>query len=214
MDYVQTAPRESSSAADQKFQVVANSVARLLETATWELERDRSAAKASLVTAIEILQAEIVRCSGAKNCTNRGLATWQIARVRAYIDNNLHRTIHNRDLSTIARRSRAHFSRQFKLAVGVSPHAYVVKRRLERACHLMLTSGSALSEIALTAGFSDQAHLCRLFRQTFGLSPANWRREFGVLKEAMAGARVHNNGSRTISTANYSPNIKPLAAGL
>jgi AraC-like DNA-binding protein len=116
------------------------------------------------------------------------LAAWQILRVRAYIDGNLHRTIHIRDLSAVARRSPAHFSRKFKLAVGESPHAYVVKRRLEKACHLMITGAASLSEIALSVGFSDQAHLCRLFRQTFGQSPANWRRERGTPGEVVSGA--------------------------
>ncbi len=69
----------------------------------------------------------------------------------------------------------------FKLAAGEPPHAYVVRRRLERACHLMVTSASSLSEIALSVGFSDQAHLCRLFRAAFGQSPATWRREHGNL---------------------------------
>jgi AraC family transcriptional regulator len=41
----------------------------------------------------------------------------------------------------------------------------------------MMTSAASLSEIALSVGFSDQAHLCRLFRQAFGQSPASWRRE-------------------------------------
>jgi AraC-like DNA-binding protein len=76
------------------------------------------------------------------------------------------------------RRSPAHFSRKFKLTVGESPHAYVMRRRLERACHLTMTTVASLSDIALSVGHSDQAHLCRLFRQAFGQSPANWRRDF------------------------------------
>jgi AraC family transcriptional regulator len=185
-DFQTTSPA-SPSASDQQFHVVASSLARLLETATRELERDRGVVKASLVTAWRILQAEIERCSGANGSSSGGLAAWQVARVRAYIDSNLHRTIHIRDLSAIARRSPAHFSRQFKLAVGKSPHAYVVRRRLEKACHLMITSTTSLSEIALSVGFSDQAHLCRLFRRDFGQSPANWRRELGIPGEVIAG---------------------------
>jgi AraC family transcriptional regulator len=177
MEGLQATAPESSFAADQQFHLVANSVAKLLETARQELERDQKAAKASLVTASHILQAEIERCSGANGSTTGGLAAWQILRVRAYIDNNLHRTIHTRDLSAVARRSNAHFSRKFKLAVGEPPHAYVMRRRLERACHLMMTSAASLSEIAFSVGFSDQAHLCRLFRQAFGQTPAGWRRE-------------------------------------
>jgi AraC family transcriptional regulator len=180
MEGLQTTAPDSSSGADQQFHFVANSLAKLLETARRELERDREAAKASLVTASHILQAEVERCWGANGSTRGGLAAWQIARVRAYIDSNLHRTIHIRDLSAVARRSKAHFSRKFKLAVGEPPHAYVVRRRLERACHLMITSAASLSEIALSVGFSDQAHLCRLFRQAFGQSPASWRRERAI----------------------------------
>jgi AraC family transcriptional regulator len=170
----------TESPASLEFGYLANSLATLLEAARRELERDREAAKASLAAASTILQAEIERCSAANSSARGGLAAWQIVRVRAYIDGNLHRTIHIRDLSAVARRSPAHFSRKFKLAIGESPHAYVVRRRLQRACHLMMTSTESLSEIALSVGFSDQAHLCRLFRQAFGKSPASWRRERGI----------------------------------
>ena len=194
MEGLQTNAPESSFAAERQFNLVASSLARLLETARRELECDREAAKASLATASHILQAEIERFSCADVITAGGLAAWQILRVRAYIDSNLHRTIHIRDLSAVARRSPAHFSRKFKLAVGKSPHAYVVRRRLERACHLMMTSAATLSEIALSAGFSDQAHLCRLFRQAFGQSPANWRRERGTAGEIASGIGSNENG--------------------
>jgi AraC family transcriptional regulator len=193
MEVLQTTAPDSSSGADQKFQFVANSLAKLLDTARRELERDREAAKASLVTASHILQAEIERCSGANGSITGGLAAWQMVRVRAYIDSNLHRTIHIRDLSAVARRSPAHFSRKFKQAVGESPHAYVVKRRLERACHLMMTNAEPLSEIALSVGFSDQAHLCRLFRQAFGQSPGHWRRERGIPGEVTSRTGIDGN---------------------
>jgi AraC family transcriptional regulator len=159
------------------FAYLANSLIQLLETARRELERDPEVAKASLVTASTLLQSEIERYSSAGDTARGGLAPWQMLRVRAFIDNNLHRSIHIRDLSAVARRSPAYFCRKFKLAVGESPHAYVVRRRLERACHLMVTSAASLSEIALSAGFSDQAHLCRQFRGAFGQTPASWRRE-------------------------------------
>jgi AraC-like DNA-binding protein len=181
------------SPAGVEFGYLANSLATLLETARRELERDREKAKASLATASTILQAEIERCSGTIGSTRAGLAAWQIVRVRGYIESNLHRTIHIRDLSAVARRSPAHFSRKFKLAVGEPPHAYVVRRRLQRAGHLMITSTASLSEIALNVGFSDQAHLCRLFRQAFGQSPANWRRERGILGDVTSRAGADEN---------------------
>src|ERR1700739_2372029 len=193
MEGLQTPVPESSFEADQQFQLVANSLAKLLETARRELERDREVAKASLVTASHILRAEIERCSGANGCTKGGLAAWQVLRVRTYIDSNLHRAIHIRHLSAVARRSPAHFSRKFKLAVGESPHAYVVKRRLERACYLMVTSAASLSDIALSVGFSDQAHLCRLFRQAFGQSPANWRREHEIPGDVSSRTGIDEN---------------------
>ncbi|UCI05180.1 helix-turn-helix domain-containing protein [Mesorhizobium sp. B1-1-8] len=165
------------SLAELEFGSLANSLALLLETARREFDRDQEAAKTSLATASQILQSEIERRSAPKGSHAGGLTGWQISRVRAFISLNLHRPIRASDLSAVARRSTAHFSRSFKQAFGEPPHAYIVKRRLEGACHLMLTSPASLSEIALSVGFSDHAHLCKLFREAFGQSPSKWRRE-------------------------------------
>ena len=194
---LQTDAMNPPAVADLRLHYLAKGLAKLVETARRELERDREAAKASLVTASHILQAEIERCSGANGFIRGGLAAWQILRVRAYIDSNLHRTIHIRDLSAVARRSPAHFARKFKLAIGESPHAYVVRSRLERACHLMMTSAASLSEIALSVGFLDQAHLSRLFRQAFGQSPAKWRRERGIPDEVTSRTGMNKQSPLT-----------------
>ena len=178
--------------AGLQFGYLAGSLAQLLEVVRREFEHDREAAKASLATAATILQSEIERCSGAKRSRTGGLAGWQVARVRTFIDKNLHRTIHTQDLSAVARRTPAHFSRSFKLSFGEPPHAYVVKRRLEKACHLMITGSASLSEIALSVGFSDQAHLCRLFRQAFGQSPATGGVSTRHSSKVIEPARIRN----------------------
>ena len=177
MDGLRDTVPDSSSTAGLQFHYLASSLAKLLETASREFERDREAAKASLAAASTMLQSEIERRAGAQGSKPGALAGWQITRVRTFIERNLHRTIYTRDLSAVAQRSPAHFSRSYKQANGEPPHAYVVRRRLEKACHLMITSTASLSDIALSVGFSDQAHLCRLFRQAFGESPSIWRRE-------------------------------------
>jgi AraC family transcriptional regulator len=133
--------------------------------------------------ASHVLQVNIERRSAATSSANSGLAAWQMVRVQAYIDKNLHRPILVRQLSAVARRSQAHFSRKFKVAVGEPPHAYVMRRRLQKACHLMMASEASLSEIALNVGFSDQAHLSRHFRESFGRSPSSWRRERRITSE-------------------------------
>src|ERR1700742_1048161 len=104
------------AAAGLPLHYLAESLATLLETARRELDSDREAAKASLVTASSILQSEIERSSGANGSRPGALAGWQITRVRAFIEENLHNKIDARDLSAVARRSSAHFSRSFKQA--------------------------------------------------------------------------------------------------
>jgi AraC-like DNA-binding protein len=177
MERHQSRETDDSSLAELPFDYLANSLANLLETAKHELERDPDAAKASLAKASSILRSEIARHSRATGSAAGGLACWQIARVRAFIDNNLHRPIHTKELSTVARLSVAHFARSFKRSFGQSPHAHVVKKRLEKACHLIMTSSTPLSEIALSVGFSDQSHLTKRFKQASGQSPGAWRRE-------------------------------------
>jgi AraC-like DNA-binding protein len=53
---------------------------------------------------------------------------------------------------------------------------YVLEKRIARAQRLMLESNDRLSEVAQACGFTDQAHLCRVFRRLVGASPRTWRR--------------------------------------
>ena len=191
----------SPAAADLPLHYLAKRLAALLETAQREIDSNREAAKASLLAASSILQSEIERSSGANGARPGALAGWQIARVRAFIERNLHDNIGARELSAVAQRSPAHFSRAFKQAFGEPPHAYVIKRRLERACHLMVTTSESLSGIALSVGFSDQAHLCKLFQRAFGQSPSIWRRHHRI-RDSISGADIAEKCQGSRNTQN------------
>jgi AraC-like DNA-binding protein len=64
--------------------------------------------------------------------------------------------------------------RSFATAFGLTPHAYVVARRIEWARRLML-DGMALADVAVAAGFHDQAHMTRHFKRYVGVTPARYR---------------------------------------
>ena len=159
---------------------LASSLIHLLECAKHHLDQDRDKAKASIARAASLLQVEFDRRSadaGDGSPQGRSAVAWQANRVRAYIDARLETSIQTRDLAAVARRSTAYFCRAFKATFGEPPHAFIVGRRLHRAAELMLTSDDSLSQVALACGFADQAHLCKMFRQRHGQSPAAWRRQ-------------------------------------
>jgi AraC-like DNA-binding protein len=104
------------------------------------------------------------------------LLAWQVRKVREYVDTHIAGPIGVADLCALIQRSKAHFSRAFKRTFGASPYAFVIQRRLELAGQYMLQTEAPLSDIALRCGFTDQAHLCKLFRQATGETPAAWRR--------------------------------------
>jgi len=165
----------------------------LMDSARRNLEADRDAARASLTRAASLLQVEIERKAfgPAPRTAPGALAAWQANRIKAYVDAHLEGPIRIPDLAAVARRSSAYFCRAFKRTFGETPHAFVVGRRLCRARELMLTSDAAMSEIAVTCGFTDQAHLCKLFRLHYGQSPAAWRREHrDVSQRGLPAARA------------------------
>lgn len=106
----------------------------------------------------------------------KGLAPWQVRKVLAHIEAHLAEPIRNKDLASLARLSTFHFNVAFRDGIGDSPHQYIIRRRIERAQGLMLSTDMALSEIAAECGLADQPHLTRLFQRFVGVSPASWRR--------------------------------------
>jgi AraC-like DNA-binding protein len=82
------------------------------------------------------------------------------------------------DLAHAAGLSRAHFSHEFRLAFGESPHAYLLTRRLERAAALLRTTDHSVADICFSVGLQSVGSFTTSFTRTFGKSPTAYRAEF------------------------------------
>jgi AraC family transcriptional regulator len=167
-------PGSSTAASLQQLRSL---VAELFEALNETLREERGSAEERLQRVAGMLEAVDTRSQPESAATRQGgLAPWQLRRVVTYIEANLDSSIKNADLAAVARLSLFYFNVAFRKSVGDSPHEYIIRRRMERAQGLMLSTDASLSDIAATCGLADQAHFTRLFRRVVGESPGAWRR--------------------------------------
>jgi AraC family transcriptional regulator len=152
-------------------------VISLLEAAVAHLHNQVHPAQGALIEAASLLRQQ-VDYAPAKIASDEpgSLLAWQARKVRDYIDNHIAGPVLVADLCALVKRSEAHFSRSFRITFGRSPHAFVIRRRVELAAEEMLQTDKSLSQISIDCGFADQAHLCKQFRSVTGKTPAAWRR--------------------------------------
>jgi AraC family transcriptional regulator len=105
-----------------------------------------------------------------------GLAPWQIKRACDFIGAHLDGDPSLASLSLECQVSPSYFARAFRATMGMAPHQWIVRKRIERAKSLMTSSDRSVAEIAVMCGFVDQSHLSRAFARDAGMSPAKWRR--------------------------------------
>ncbi len=118
-----------------------------------------------------------------------GLVPWRLRRAINFIDDNLSEPLTLRDIAEHAGLSRMHFAAQFKQATGLSPHAFVLHRRLETAKKMLLDERFRIVDIALSVGFYSQAHFTTVFRRVLGTTPARWREHASASRAATASER-------------------------
>ena len=101
-----------------------------------------------------------------------GLAPVMKNRVCDFIEEHIGEKISLGALSSLAGLSPNHFARAFQQSVGLPPHQYLLRRRLEHVEQMLRETQLPLSQIAQAAGFADQSHLARHFRRLTGMPPS------------------------------------------
>jgi AraC family transcriptional regulator len=159
------------------------SIDPIVERLAWLLLRSRDQDSGSSELYLDGIGGAIVtrilntRLKNDHASRRQGLVRWRLRRVQELIESQLSEPLSLRDLAKCAGLSRMHFAAQFRAATGLRPHEYLVRRRIQRAQEMLLTTGMPLVEVALSVGFQTQAHFTTVFRQLLGETPGRWRQE-------------------------------------
>ncbi|GAB3486968.1 helix-turn-helix domain-containing protein [Marinomonas epiphytica] len=98
-----------------------------------------------------------------------------IDKLDQFIELNLSRRVHIEQLANFCFLSVSQFHERFKERTGVTPHQYLIKKRLERAQHLLI-QGLAPIQVAQMCGFSSQSAMTNLFSQSLGITPLKFQK--------------------------------------
>jgi AraC family transcriptional regulator len=100
----------------------------------------------------------------------------RIAKVKAYINDNLFESLNIKTLAGIACISEYHFHRIFRAFTGEPLISYIIRLRIESAAMLLLTSDKSITEIAEKTGFELASSFNKAFKKRFGISPGAFRK--------------------------------------
>ena len=117
--------------------------------------------------------------NGSKRRTGResGFSKRALGLATDYINDNLSGKLTLAEIAGAAHMSPFSFARSFKAETGLSPHQYVIHRRVDRAKALLADADLTIAEVARAVGFANHSHLSSHVRRLLGVSPGTLRRE-------------------------------------
>lgn len=111
--------------------------------------------------------------------TLTNILKYNIQPILLHIQHNLQKEITVDSLANIACFSKDHFAKVFKSILGLSPIDYVIKKRIERAQFLLVTTDLSHNEIIEQTGFKSISYFSRIFKKNTGYSPEKYRKQKG-----------------------------------
>jgi AraC family transcriptional regulator len=121
-----------------------------------------------------------------------GLAPWQQRAAIGYIEEHLNEQISLATLADVVRLSSPYyFCRLFKQSVGMPPHRYQTRRRMEHAKLLLARRAVSVTDISLTVGFGSSNAFATAFRKATGFTPTEYRRSLAFGSETIGYPANH-----------------------
>lgn len=120
---------------------------------------------------------ERCRCGEPKSSDSENMG--RIDTIIEYFHENIDRQFSLDELADLVHCSSYHLIRFFRDQRGMSPHAFLIQLRLEKA-KTLLDEGLSITDAAFLTGFSDQSHLTRKFKERYGVPPGLYRKQKGL----------------------------------
>lgn len=105
----------------------------------------------------------------------------ELLRLIAHVESSYMRSLTVVELANVIGRSRSHVLKLFRNHTGISAKNYLINKRLEEACELLLSTTKSIAEIGQAVGISDPYHFSKLFRQHVKLTPTSFRSSHGMI---------------------------------
>ena len=184
------------------FMMLSNrTVETLMATIHGELLQPGFAAELMIEAASTMIAVEMARLGKQRDGSlasafgrgNRGLATWQIRRIRERLD-AAQKLGYPRiqELAELCGISRGHLMRMFKASTGQPLQRYIIQERLGTARHLLAEDRLSIKEIGATLGFCNTAHFSNAFRQAEAMTPSEFRSRARACRSSLDGsAQIH-----------------------
>jgi AraC-like DNA-binding protein len=112
-----------------------------------------------------------------QNINSTNLLRHNMQSILLHIQNNLQNDISIRELAEIACLSKDHFTRMFKSLVGIPPCEFIVRKRIEKAQYLLLTTDMTHEQIIEKTNFKSLSYFSRMFKKYTLFTPTIFRQQ-------------------------------------
>jgi len=113
------------------------------------------------------------------NHTITSLLKYNIQPILYHIQHNLDQDICVDELAAMACFSKDHFTRIFKSIIGLAPCEFIIRKRIEKAQFLLLTTDLTHSQIIEKTNFKSDSYFCRIFKKYTSYTPEAYRKQRG-----------------------------------
>lgn len=120
----------------------------------------------------------LTRSSASRKLLQSGkLRDFYVKEAFSFIEQNFQNDISVEDIAAFCNLNRSYFGKIFRDAVGKSPQEFLISYRMAKAAELLKLTELSVGDIGNAVGYPNLLHFSRAFKNTYGISPRQWRAE-------------------------------------